>query len=119
VEEVLVVVVVVLGEGEDEGEAHGWRGGELAVELHADLDEVERVRGAAGDDGGGAAFDEALQPHVGVAVGGDPSVRRVMRRQIWKEAPALPGGGGGGRGGGETDRKAGGQGGGLGWVSFS
>jgi hypothetical protein len=65
------------------------------------------VRGAAGDDGGGAALDEALQPHVGVAVGGDPSVRRVMRRRIWKEAPELPWGGGGGRGGGETGRRAG------------
>ncbi|RLM61049.1 hypothetical protein C2845_PM14G17090 [Panicum miliaceum] len=39
------------------------RGRRLPLQLHADLDEVERVRGAAGHDGGDAALDESLDPH--------------------------------------------------------
>ncbi|KAJ1268890.1 hypothetical protein BS78_07G167400 [Paspalum vaginatum] len=35
----------------------------LALQLHADLDEVQRVGGAAGHDGRDAALDESLEPH--------------------------------------------------------
>jgi hypothetical protein len=40
---------------------HGGR--RLPLQLHADLDEVQRVGGAAGHDGGDAALDESLDTH--------------------------------------------------------
>uniref|UniRef100_A0A8R7UHH7 Uncharacterized protein n=1 Tax=Triticum urartu TaxID=4572 RepID=A0A8R7UHH7_TRIUA len=54
-----------------EGERRAERGlgrrrrrGGLPLQLHPHLDEVERVGGAAGDDGGDAALDESLDAHL-------------------------------------------------------
>lgn len=70
------------------GERERWGRGPLAVKLHPDLDEIERVGAAAGHDAGGAALHEPLQPHafrasaLGANGGGDGGGGR-------------PGGGGG------------------------
>lgn len=53
------------GECGSEG-GYVWVG--LALELHADLDEVERVRGTTRDDGSDASFDETLDTHDVVVV---------------------------------------------------
>lgn len=55
-------------EGEGGAEAVGGggrgRGGErLALELHPDLEEVERVGRATSHDGGNTTFDESLDTH--------------------------------------------------------
>ena len=56
---------------EGEGRAQGLHvrvrvGGSdgLSLELHSDLDEVERVSRTSGDDGGDSSFDESFDSHV-------------------------------------------------------
>lgn len=55
--------IVLEGKGGAEGTELRVGGAGLALELQTDLDEVEGVGGAAGDDGSYAAFNEALDAH--------------------------------------------------------